>query len=96
MVLGRRPVIWVELHFAKLRAETAFVFENVLKIFLYMFTSSLFLKPTIQTEFLVIVFDRPENRSCGRLLFEVFKRKADYFILTTTSEKKTIALLHQE
>ena len=88
MVLGRRPVIWVELHFAKLRAETAFVFENVLKIFLYMFTSSLFLKPTIQTEFLVIVFDRPENRSDGRLLFEVFKRKADYFILTTTSEKK--------
>ena len=28
-----------------------------------MFTSSLFLKPPIQTEFLVIIFDRPENRS---------------------------------
>ena len=61
-----------------------------------MFTSSLFLKPPIQTEFLVIIFDRPENLSYGRLLSEVFERKADYFILTTTSEKKTIALLHQE
>ena len=53
-----------------------------------MFTSSLFLKPPIQTEFLVIIFDRPENRLYGRLLSEVFERKADYFILTTTSEKK--------
>ena len=52
-----------------------------------MFTSSLFLKPPIQTEFVVIIFDRPENRSYGRLLSEVFERKADYFILTTTSEK---------
>ena len=31
----------------------------------------------------------------GRLLPEVFERKADYFILKTSS-KKTIALLHQE
>ena len=42
-----------------------------------------------------MIFDRAENRSCGRLLSEVFERKADYFMLTTTSEK-TIALLHQE
>jgi len=38
--------------------------------------------------------DRAENRLCGKLLSEVFKRKADYFILTTISEK-AIALLHQ-
>ena len=42
-----------------------------------------------------MIFDRAENRSCGRLLSEVFERKADYFLLTTTSEK-TIALLYQE
>ena len=46
-----------------------------------MFTSP------IPTEVLVVIFDRPENRSYGRLLSEVFERKADYFILTTTSEK---------
>ena len=36
-------------------------------------------------------------RSCGRLLSEVFQRKVDYFILTTTSEKTiqlTAALFH--
>ena len=61
-----------------------------------MFTSSL----SLNTSNTCRVFgnysvDREENRSCGKLLSEVFKRKADYFILTTTSEK-TIALLHQE
>ena len=54
-----------------------------------MFTSSL------HTEFLVIILDCFDNRSCGRLLSEVFERKADYLIITTTSEK-IIALLHQE
>ena len=36
-------------------------------------------------------------RSCRRMLSEVFQRKADYFILTTTSQKTiqlTKALLH--
>ena len=54
-----------------------------------MFTSSL------HTEFLVIILDCFDNRSCGRLLSEVFERKADYLIITTTSEK-IIALLHQK
>ena len=55
-----------------------------------MSTSSLLLMPRIHSEFLVIIFDRPENRSrrsCGRLE-ETVERRADYFILTTSSEKK--------
>ena len=59
-----------------------------------MYTSSLFLIPRIHTEFLVIIFDplrKPllDARVEGsrRLLSEVFKKKADYFILTTSSEK---------
>ena len=75
--------------------------KNALKILrTYTFTSSLFLIIRIYTELIVIiVFDRAENRprSCGRLLSEVFQRKADYFIVTT-SEKTihlTAALLHR-
>ena len=59
-----------------------------------MSTSSLFLIPRIHTEFLVIIFDRAKNRSSTlvrgdsrRLLSEVFEIKADYFMLTTSSEK---------
>ena len=61
---------------------------------LYMSTSSLFLIPRIHTEFLVIIFDRAENRSStlvwetrGDCCLKSLKRKADYFILTTSSEK---------
>ena len=50
-----------------------------------MLTSSLFLIPWINTEFLVIIFDRVENRLCWRLLSQVFERKADYFILTMSA-----------
>ena len=60
---------------------------------LYMSTSSLFLIPRIHTEFLVIIFDRAENRS-STLLWKTWGdcclksfRKADYFILITSSEK---------
>ena len=61
-----------------------------------MSTSSLFLIPLIHTEFLVIFwFFRPRWKplvdaregDLRRLLSEVFERKADYFILTTSSEK---------
>ena len=59
-----------------------------------MSTGSIFLIPRIHTEFLVIIFDRAENRS-SKLVWETrgdcclksLKRKADYFILTTSSEK---------
>ena len=58
-----------------------------------MSTSSLFLIPRIHTEFLVIIFDRAENRSStlgretrGDCCLKSFRR-ADYFILTTSSEK---------
>ena len=63
---------------------------------LYMSTSSLFLIPLIHTEFLVIFwFFRPRWKplvdaregDLRRLLSEVFERKADYVILTTSSEK---------
>ena len=60
-----------------------------------MSTSSLFLIPRIHTEFLVIIFDRAKKPlvdarvgDSRRLLSEVFERKADYFMLTTSSEKK--------
>ena len=60
---------------------------------LYMSTSSLFLIRRIHTEFLVIIFDRAENRS-STLLWKTWGdcclksfRKADYFILITSSEK---------
>ena len=61
-----------------------------------MSTSSLFLIPLIHTEFLVIFwFFRPRWKplvdaregDLRRLLSEVFERKADYVILTTSSEK---------
>ena len=59
-----------------------------------MSTSSLFLIPRIHTEFWVIIFDRAENRSStlvwetrGDCCLKSLKRKADYFILTTSSEK---------
>ena len=50
-----------------------------------MLTSSLFLISRIHTEFLVIIFNRVENHLCWRLLSQVFERKADYFILTTSA-----------
>ena len=59
-----------------------------------MSTGSIFLIPRIHTEFLVIIFDRAENRSStlvwetrGDCCLKSLKRKADYFILTTSSEK---------
>ena len=63
---------------------------------LYMSTSSLFLIPLIHREFLVIFwFFRPRWKplvdaregDLRRLLSEVFERKADYVILTASSEK---------
>ena len=59
-----------------------------------MSKGSIFLIPRIHTEFLVIIFDRAENRSStlvwetrGDCCLKSLKRKADYFILTTSSEK---------
>ena len=63
-------------------------------------TSTLFLIPRTHTELLVIIFDHDENRSWtlvwesrGRLLSEVFERKADYFILSHNIFRKNYSFV---
>ena len=63
-------------------------------------TSTLFLIPRTHTELLLIIFDRDENRSStlvwesrGRLLSEVFERKADYFILSQNIFRKNYSFV---
>ena len=82
------------------RAAGSFgVFEECFKNHLYTCLQvllSLYLE--IIQRFLVTTIDRAQKRSqrsCGRLWSEVFDRKANDFILTTTYEK-TIALMHRE
>ena len=60
-------------------------FEEYFENLPYTCLQVLFFKPRIHTEFLVIIFVRAENRSStlvwetrGRLLSEVFERKADF------------------
>ena len=75
--------------FASLQAivvVVVIVFEEYFENRPYTCLQVLFFKPRIHTEFLVIIFARAENRSStlvwetrGRLLSEVFERKADFF-----------------
>ena len=85
VVLGLQPVTLVELHFAK--KEMAFVLEECFENLPYTRVQVLFSLTALKTT----------PCSCRRLLSDVFQRKADYFILTTTSVKTiqlTTALLH--
>ena len=86
--------LW-ELHFAE--KETAFVFEECFEIFpVHVYKFCILNTSNIYTKLIVIiVFDRAENRSrahVGDCCLKSFKEKADYFILTITSEK-TIQLI---
>ena len=84
----RKPNLWLGRTGSSVKRKRPLFSKNALKIFpIHDYKSSrtyLILRIYIQS-------------SCGRLLSEVFQRKANYFILTTTSEKTiqlTTALLH--